>query len=160
MANLLALDQASQTTGYAIFKDGKLFTYGKFSFDDDIAERLVKIRKKVLSLIEEYQIEEVAFEDIQMQNNVMNNVQTFKVLSEVFGVILETLKEINIQYTIVSSNTWKSTLKIKGKSRAEQKRAAQQYVVDTYEVKPTQDEADAICIGTHIVKTNSGFDWS
>ena len=53
MANLLALDQASQTTGYAIFKDGKLFTYGKFSFDDDIAERLVKIRKKVLSLIEE-----------------------------------------------------------------------------------------------------------
>ena len=69
-----------------------------------------------------------------MQNNVMNNVQTFKVLSEVFGVILETLKEINIQYTIVSSNTWKSTLKIKGKSRAEQKRAAQQYVVDTYEV--------------------------
>jgi Holliday junction resolvasome RuvABC endonuclease subunit len=105
MANLLALDQASQTTGYAIFKDGKLFTYGKFSFDDDIAERLVKIRKKVLSLIEEYQIEEVAFEDIQMQNNVMNNVQTFKVLSEVFGVILETLKEINIQYTIVSSNT-------------------------------------------------------
>ena len=160
MANLLALDQASQTTGYAIFKDGKLFTYGKFSFDDDIAERLVKIRKKVLSLIEEYQIEEVAFEDIQMQNNVMNNVQTFKVLSEVFGVILETLKEINIQYTIVSSNTWKSTLKIKGKSRAEQKRAAQQYVVDTYEVKPTQDEADAICIGTHIIKTSSGFDWS
>lgn len=159
MANLLALDQASQTTGYAVFKDGKLCTYGKFSFDDEIAERLVKIRQKVLSLIEEYEINEVAFEDIQMQGNVANNVQTFKILSEVFGVILETLKEINMKYTIVSSNTWKSTLKIKGRSRPEQKRAAQQYVLDTYEIKPTQDEADAICIGTHILK-NSGFDWS
>ena len=160
MANLLALDQASQTTGYAIFKDGKLLTYGKFSFDDDIAERLVKIRKKVLALIDEYDINEVAFEDIQMQGNVANNVQTFKVLSEVYGVILETLEEIKVKYYIVSSNTWKSTLKIKGKNRPEQKRAAQQYVLDTYDVKPTQDEADAICIGAHIVKTNSGFDWS
>ena len=105
MANLLALDQASQTTGYAVFKDGKLFTYGKFSFDDDIAERLVKIRKKVLALIEEYNINEVAFEDIQMQGNVANNVQTFKVLSEVYGVILETLEEIKVKYYIVSSNT-------------------------------------------------------
>ena len=105
MANLLALDQASQTTGYAIFKDGKLLTYGKFSFDDDIAERLVKIRKKVLALIEEYDINEVAFEDIQMQGNVANNVQTFKVLSEVYGVILETLEEIKVKYYIVSSNT-------------------------------------------------------
>ena len=105
MANLLALDQASQTTGYAIFKDGKLLTYGKFSFDDDIAERLVKIRKKVLALIDEYDINEVAFEDIQMQGNVANNVQTFKVLSEVYGVILETLEEIKVKYYIVSSNT-------------------------------------------------------
>ena len=95
-----------------------------------------------------------------MQGNVANNVQTFKVLSEVYGVILETLEEIKVKYYIVSSNTWKSTLKIKGKNRPEQKRAAQQYVLDTYEVKPTQDEADAICIGAHIVKTASGFDWS
>jgi hypothetical protein len=45
MSNLLALDQASHTTGYAIFKDGKLDSYGKFTVDDDSIDlRLVKIK--------------------------------------------------------------------------------------------------------------------
>ena len=102
MVNLLALDQASQTSGFAIFKDGKLVDYGKFTFsDNEIADRLVKIRKKIIELIEHYEITEVAFEDIQMQNNV----ETFKVLSEVYGVILELLQEKEIKYAIISSNT-------------------------------------------------------
>ena len=99
MSNLLAIDQASVTSGYAVFKDGNLVDYGKFTFNDDvIAERLVKIRAKVLELIAEHNIDEVAFEDIQMQGNVANNVQTFKVLSEVFGVISEVLQEKKMKY--------------------------------------------------------------
>lgn len=164
MANLLALDQASLTSGFAVFKDGKLYDYGKFTFsDDDIAKRLVKIRNKVIELIEQYEITEVAFEDIQMQNNV----ETFKVLSEVYGVILELLQEKEIKYAIISSNTWKSTLGIKGRARAEQKRNAQQFVLDTYNVKAIQDTCDAICIGTHVLKNSvemtqkeKGFSWT
>lgn len=167
MANLLALDQASLTSGFAVFKDGKLYDYGKFTFsDDDIAKRLVKIRNKVIELIEQYEITEVAFEDIQMQNNV-NNVQTFKTLAEVYGVILELLQEKEMKYIIISSNTWKSTLGIKGRARAEQKRNAQQFVLDTYNVKAIQDTCDAICIGTHVLKNSvemtqkeKGFSWT
>ena len=44
MSNLLALDQASVTSGYAVFKDGVLVDYGKFTYDDDIGDRLVKIK--------------------------------------------------------------------------------------------------------------------
>jgi hypothetical protein len=60
-------------------------------------------------------------------------------------------------------------LGIKGRARAEQKCNAQQFVLDTYNVKAIQDTCDAICIGTHILrhpgqgtKTNpeEGFDWS
>lgn len=171
MANLLAIDQASVTSGYAIFKDGELVNYGKFTFDDEIiAERLVKIRKKIIELIEEFDINEVAFEDIQMQGNVTNNVQTFKVLAEVFGVVSETLQERKMKYTVVMAGTWKSTLGIKGRTRPEQKRNAQQYVLETYNVKAIQDVCDAICIGTHILKrpgvgtsvidNNEGFDWA
>lgn len=168
MSNLLAIDQASVTSGYAVFKDGKLVDYGKFTFNDDvIAERLVKIRTKVKELIEEHDINEVAFEDIQMQGNVANNVQTFKVLSEVFGVISETLQEMKMKYTVVMSGTWKSTLGIKGRTRPEQKRNAQEYVLNTYNVKAIQDVCDAICIGTHVLKrpgvgttVSEGFDWS
>lgn len=50
---LLALDQASQTSGYSVFTDGKLTEYGKFTFDDaDVGHRLTKIRNKVISLID------------------------------------------------------------------------------------------------------------
>ena len=66
MRKLLALDQASHTSGYSIFYDDKLEAYGKFTFDDeDIGERLYKIREKVKKLIDKYDINEVAFEDIQ-----------------------------------------------------------------------------------------------
>lgn len=168
MSNLLAIDQASVTSGYAIFKDGELVDYGKFTFNDDvIAERLVKIRTKVLELIDTYDIDEVAFEDIQMQGNVANNVQTFKVLSEVFGVISEILQEKKMKYTVVMSGTWKSTLGIKGRTRPEQKKNAQEYVLKTYNVKAIQDVCDAICIGTHCLKrpgvgttVSDGFDWT
>ena len=168
MANLLAIDQASVTSGFAVFKDGELVDYGKFTFNDDvIAERLVKIRAKVLELIEQHDIDEVAFEDIQMQGNVANNVQTFKILSEVFGVISETLQEKKMKYTVVMSGTWKSTLGIKGRTRPEQKRNAQEYVLNTYNVKAIQDVCDAICIGAHVLKrpgvgttVSDGFDWA
>ena len=106
MANLLALDQASITTGYAIFKDGKYSSHGKFSFDDhDIGMRLVKIRNKVLELIRENDITEIAFEDIQYQERVMNNVQTFKTLAEVYGVIQETLTELGLKYLSINKNS-------------------------------------------------------
>lgn len=167
MSNLLALDQASLTSGFAVFKDDQLFDYGKFTFSDtDLAERLVKIRNKVIELIDFYEITEVAFEDIQMQGNV-NNVQTFKVLAEVYGVILELLQELEMKYVIVPSSTWKSTLGIRGKARQEQKKNAQLYVLEKYGVKAIQDVCDAICIGTHVLKNynkeeihESGFDWS
>jgi Holliday junction resolvasome RuvABC endonuclease subunit len=165
MPKLLALDQSSRITGWAIFNDGKLVKYGKFNAElisDNIGERLEYIRNKVKELINENGIEEVIIEDIQMQGNVVNNVQTFKTLAEVFGVISELLVEMKIPQSAVLASSWKSALGIKGRARAEQKRNAQQWVVDTYSVKPTQDECDAICIGAHKNKNSAdvGFDWA
>jgi Holliday junction resolvasome RuvABC endonuclease subunit len=66
---LLALDQASHITGYSVFDNKDLIAYGKFELkDEDLGKRLVKYRKKIEELIEKYDIEEVAFEDIQMQS--------------------------------------------------------------------------------------------
>ena len=156
---LLALDQSSRITGYAIFEDGKLVSYNKFNAETvgtDIGKRLEYIRNKVKKLIEENNITEVILEDIQMQGNVVNN------LAEVFGVISELLIEMKIPQSAVLASSWKSALGIKGRARAEQKRAAQEWVVSTYGVKPTQDECDAICIGAHRNKfiPDEGFDWA
>lgn len=160
MSRLLALDQASKTTGYAVFVDGNLEAFGKFSFDhQDIDIRLVLIRQKVQELIVQYNIEEVIYEDIQQQNNVQNNVQTFKVLAEVYGVISEVLTSIDIRHSSVLSTSWKSSLSIKGRNRVEQKRNAQKYVNEKYGITATQDECDAICIGEYKIK-QSVNDWS
>ncbi len=160
---ILSLDQASKITGYAVFDDDKLVKYGKIDLrDEEVGPRLVQLRQSIKFLISENQIDYIAFEDIQMQTSVGNNVKTFKVLANVFGVILELCEELHVKYEIVSSNTWKSTLKIKGRNRAEQKRNAQLFVNETYDVQCTQDEADAICIGSHIIKTSddaTGMSW-
>ena len=159
---LLALDQASRTSGWAVFDNGKLVTFGKFTADhSDVGDRLHYIRKQVNNLINEHNIDEVVFEDIQLQGNVANNVQTFKALAEVFGVLYELFVELKMPRTAVLSTVWKSTLGIKGKDRTAQKKAAQEWVVKTYGVKPTQDECDAICIGAHYVNNKvEVFDWS
>lgn len=86
-----------------------------------------------------------------MQSQV-NNVQTFKVLAEIFGVTQEYLAEHKYGYQVVSSNTWKSKLGIKGRTRPEQKKNAQIYVLEHFNKKVSQDESDAICIGASIVK--------
>jgi len=40
-------------------------------------------------------------------------------LSEVFGVVEESLTERGVSYDIIHSETWKSTLGIKGREREE-----------------------------------------
>ena len=48
MKRLLALDQASRTSGWAVFEDSKLIKFGKFTVtEEDIGERLYKIREYV-----------------------------------------------------------------------------------------------------------------
>lgn len=160
MGNILALDQSSHITGYAIFKDRALVDYGKLDLQNpNIDIRLVQLRQFIIELINKYNIDYVVYEDIQQQNNIANNIQTFKALSEVFGVVSELLEELGVPHSPVASASWKSTLEIKGKSRSEQKRNAQQYVQDNYGIKPTQDECDAICIGVHHIKKNTN-NWS
>ena len=130
----------------------------------ELSRQVNRIRNKVSTLVADYDIDQIVFEDIQLQANVGNNVATFKVLAEVFGVIEELATELEIPHSAVLASVWKSTLKIKGASRPEQKRNAQAYVSTTYGVKATQDECDAICIGAHTVLKGavpqSDFDWS
>ena len=107
----------------------------------------------------------MVFEDIQLQGNVTNNVQTFKILAEVFGVIYELVTELEIEHAAVLSSSWKSTLGIKGRTRPEQKKNAQDWVINTYGVKPSQDASDAICIGAHTIlhgdeEISEDFNWS
>lgn len=168
---ILAFDQASRTSGWSVFEDGKLVEYGKFAFsDDDFGKRLEKIRNKVSEMIDYYQPDEVVFEDIQLQAqgdnyNYGNNIATFKKLAEVFGVIYELLTEREVPNRAVLSTVWKGKLGLLhgyAQKRESQKQEAQAWVKENYNVKVTQDEADAICIGVwaSLTQPEKGHDWS
>ena len=154
MSNILALDQATRTTGWSVFQEDQLIASGTFTFeDDDFALRLVKIRNKVISLTEQYGINKILLEDIQLQGQ-SNNVESYRQLADVRGVLCELAREMNIPHEIIHSQTWKSVLDIKGRDRATQKRNAQAFVLATYGKKVSQDESDSICIGSAYIKSN------
>ena len=164
VSNLLALDQSSYTTGYSVFKNGQPVVISHFTvLGDDLGKRLEQIRSNIIELINKYDIDEVVFEDIQLQDingSKEIGIKTFKILAEVFGVVHELLTELQMDYTIVPPVVWKATFKIAGKGRTKEKKMAQEYVFNTYGIKCTEDEADATCIGAHVIqKQNSEFNW-
>ena len=99
----LSLDQSTRITGYAIFQDDRLVKVDQFELtDSNIGTRLKKYKEKILKLIDENGVNQVLFEEIQLQNNV----DTFKKLAMVYGTTMLLLEEKNIKYNIISSNTW------------------------------------------------------
>ena len=154
---VLALDQASRVSGWAIFDEENLEQYGKIDVSKyyELGERLHQIRKRVKKIIEDEQIDLIILEDIYLDGERINNVQTFKALAEVFGVLYELCIDLEKPVEAVLAKTWRSTLDIKGKTRPEQKQNAQNWVVSTYKVKVSEDVADAICIGAHKVRSSA-----
>lgn len=154
---LLALDQSSQTTGYAVFKNDNLIDHGAITFTGEIDQRIVKLRKWVLDQVNKFPPEDykqVAIEDIQLQNLSSRNtvgVTTYKKLAWVQGALIEAFTAQSIPYIIVPPSTWRSYCGIKPAARAAQKAAAQDRVKQVYEFSASEDEADAICLGESVV---------
>lgn len=147
---VLALDQSTRVTGWAVFADDALQEYGKFDAENagaDIGKRLTYIREKVKALIDKYDIQKILIEEIQLQNTVGNNVVTYKKLAYVQAILIQMFDELRLPYEIIASSSWKSTLSIKGRARAEQKKNAQELITKIYNINVIQDIADAICIG-------------
>ena len=159
---IIALDQSTQLTGYAIFQDRDLIAHGVFSPSGDYEHRIVKLRQWLLDKLEPLKPNvEVYFEDIQLQDlgGGSIGITTFKKLAHVQGALIVTCIEEDIPYTIVPAATWRKTCGVKGRVRSEYKPAAQAHVLEKYGIQATEDEADAICIGEYGVK-NFSLDWS
>lgn len=167
MSYLLALDQSTQVTGWALFKDKELIQHGHYSAKGkEYTERIADLRSwvaKFLSSLDEPV--EVVIEDIQLQQTTTSSygkepvgLQTYKKLAHVQGALISLFEKKKIPYSIVLAASWKSSCGVKGKNRPEQKKNAQLHVKNTYGLTVTEDEADAICIGEHGCKPKA-FNW-
>ena len=110
------------------------------------------------SMIEKYTPDEIILEDIQLQLQKDFNssqdlgeeniaVVTYKKLAHLQGVLKNYCYENGVPYKIVPPATWRTYSNVKGRSRTDKKKSAQLIVNNFYEIKVTEDEADAILIG-------------
>ena len=151
----LALDQASKVTGYAIFDDTKLIKYGTFTTSSDYdIERFTMIRAWLLSMIVSWKPDYIGLEGIQFQEEGSGQkmgVTVFQTLARLQGILMITCHDNKVPFEICPTNTWRHSCGVKGKTRTDKKRSMQLLVQQWYGVKVSEDEADAIGIGHHLV---------
>ncbi|HHY96858.1 MAG TPA: crossover junction endodeoxyribonuclease RuvC [Acholeplasma sp.] len=144
---ILCLDQSTKVTGYSIFQDKELISYGVLKSDPNEGnpvERIKQMNDKIIELTESSNPNFVVFEQVQFQNNY----GTFQQLSQLQGVIMAHLFKRDVGFIMVEPSAWRSICGIKGRKRAEQKRNTQIFVKKKYKIDVSEDEADAIGIGT------------
>ena len=154
---ILALDAATGTTGYAIYDNHELVSYGIFKTDSlqDAPARINQVKKWLQNAIKNWEPDFVGIENIQLQKYgaAANQVQvkTFQTLANLQGVLVDTLFEQCVDYDLVYSNEWRKYCGISDGDahRENKKKAAQDKVKLWYNQDCTQDEADAICIGKY-----------
>ena len=146
---ILAFDQASGVSGWSVFDGSDLIKFGHWdSKGSHSADKISKTKQWAASMIQMWKPDQVIFEDIQLQKyDGGEQVLTYKKLAHLQGVLENYCYENGFIYKIVPPATWRAYNKVKGKTRTDKKTSAQMIVKSLYDVKVTQDEADAILIG-------------
>lgn len=155
---ILALDAATNITGYSIYDNENLVSYGIYraSENKDLTERINEVKKWLQSMIKDYDVDYLGFENIQLQyygtNHSQYQVTTYNALARLQGVLLDTCFEASIDSGLVYVKEWRKYCGIgEGLGRENKKQQAQDKVKLWYGLDCTQDEADAICIGKYFV---------
>lgn len=157
---ILALDQATETTGWAVFDNKQLIKYGTISFSsaNSAIARMTALKQWLNSMVVNFKPDLIVLEDIQLQQkgdgggtdegNIIG-VTTFKVLAQLQGVLLNFCFENKIEYELAHVSVWRKHCEIKGRYRADKKKNAQLKIKEWYDVTVPVDAAEAICIGKY-----------
>lgn len=144
---VIAFDQATEKFGLSIFDNGELVFYRLFTFSGELVTRLSKIHKLVEEIIiPQWQPDYIVMEDIQYQSN---GILTFKVLAMLLGVIQTSCAEHNVPFEAVSPNVWRKYAGTNGANRREEKMLSVAMVKEKYNIKVSDDVAEAILIGRY-----------
>lgn len=146
---VLSLDTSTNLTGWALFDKEHFCDSGVIDCHKikDSNERLNDMVMSIVNLANETQPTTIVIEPLV----VTRGRHTTILLSKLIGAIYYYCMDKNIDYVELSPNTWRSCLGMlkKGRDREYYKALSLQYSRETYKVEPrTDDESDAICIGT------------
>ena len=153
---LISFDQSTDTTGYAVFRDGEMVKYGSFSPDGgNVVDRIEFMHGNIRELIEAEHPDHIAFEGVQYQRNM----KSYSELSWLQGVILAAIFDCGCGFEIVMPSSWRKHFglnKGKGVKRAELKARAIAYVRAEMGLDVPEDVAEGILIGKSVADRMRG----
>ena len=151
MRRTMSIDQSSRVTGWAIYDNERLTEWGHFPIpaNKTMGQRLKLFHQHLVELLDFYNVEQLYFEGIQLQNG---NAETYKKLAMIQAIVFFTCDIKQVPCTELMPSHWRKIIGEKhnwkfGRSRAEQKQKAAEFVKKQFNVCPTEDECDAICLG-------------
>jgi Holliday junction resolvasome RuvABC endonuclease subunit len=143
---IICFDQSTKITGFSIWENNKLVDYGTLKYvEKNPFERMQQIHSDITKMILKTKPDFVYIEGVQFQKNY----KVYGELSQLQGVMLSIFFIFNINFEIVPPVRWKAFCGVKGRKRKEQKENTIQIVKQNYCIDATEDEADAISIGTY-----------
>lgn len=146
---LIALDESTTSTGYAVFKNSTLIEHGIFSSKSkDVLERVSYIMEEIEKLIKKYKPSDMIIEDVQ----ITMNAATAKSLLGLQFMIEIYAHRNNISCETYRTTKWRKILGLSNSRTLDRKAKKQEtidYVKNKYKIEVLKDdESDAIAIGT------------
>lgn len=146
---LIALDESTTCTGYAVFNDSELIKHGLFALKSkDVLERVSYIMEEIEKLIKTYKPDNMVIEDVQ----ITMNAATAKSLLGLQFMIEVYAHRNNISCETYRTTKWRKILGLSNSRSLDRKAKKQEtidYVKDKYGIDILKDdESDAIAIGT------------
>lgn len=157
---ILSFDQSTSCTGYAIFEDNELKSYGAIKPDKKINENnMYSMFLKIIEKVESEKPDLVLIEDVYLKKlhrfnikkKIMEevfNVSTHKKLCNLQGMLIAYFVLHEMEFGAVAPKTWQSKV-IRKKTVAKEDTLS--FVNEKYSINIKNDNiADAICIGLYM----------
>lgn len=107
---ILSLDASSTSTGWAIFNNNELLSYGVIQPDgEDWRDRLLHQASKLDEVIENFHPNKIIMEDVPLKSN---NSKVLVILGAVQGFILGIASSYGIPIKFVLPSEWRSPLNL------------------------------------------------
>lgn len=150
---ILALDQSTKLTGWAVYKDKKCTKSGSIDLtnNENPAERMVQMCEAVANVVKKTKPNFLVMEGLAYQRNAATLIE----LAQLQGVIIGTCLDNQIEFYIYPPSSWRKELGFKqgaGVKRTDLKQQAMDYVKETTGRDEPEDVAEAICIGAAMTK--------
>ena len=151
MTRLISIDPSTKASGVATFDDAKLVDYQLFKQNDNDAEiRIHQMGADLLSYLKKQKPDIIYIEHPQGHGS---NVKLVAMICELLGIVRAYAIEKKIEYKEVTPSVWRKYCGFNQgkKKRAELKQMSIDYVKKYYDVELSEDECDAVCIGTGVI---------